>query len=90
MSLTWRREPFDHPDWIFEIKHDGFRAIAYVEQGSARLVSRKGNVYKSFQQLCESVPLELRAEDAILDGEIVHVRQDGRADFISLMRRRRP
>jgi hypothetical protein len=32
MPLTWRREPFDHPDWIFEIKHDGFRAIAYVEK----------------------------------------------------------
>jgi hypothetical protein len=30
MPLVWRREPFDHPDWIFEIKHDGFRAIAYV------------------------------------------------------------
>jgi len=24
-------EPFDHPDWIFEVKHDGFRAVAYIE-----------------------------------------------------------
>jgi len=29
MPLTRLREPFDHPDWIFEIKHDGFRGLAY-------------------------------------------------------------
>jgi hypothetical protein len=55
-----------------------------------RLVSRKGNVYKLFEQLRESLPHELKVRDAILDGEIVHVGQDGRSDFLSLMRRRRP
>jgi bifunctional non-homologous end joining protein LigD len=88
--LVWRREAFDHPDWIFEIKYDGFRAIAYVEPGRARLVSRKRNVYKSFDELCESLSRELKAREAVLDGEIVHVAQDGRSDFMSLMRRRRP
>jgi bifunctional non-homologous end joining protein LigD len=83
MPPVWRRESFDHLDWIFEVKHDGFRAIAYVANGSARLVSRKGNVYKSFQELRECLPLELKARDAILDGEIVHVGHDGRADFMS-------
>src|SRR5215471_16155500 len=90
MPLTWRREPFDHPERIFEIKHDGFRALAYLENGTERLVSRKGNVYKSFEQLRHNLAAELKARDAILDGEIVHVREDGRADFLSLIRRRRP
>jgi ATP-dependent DNA ligase len=34
------REPFDHPDYIFELKHDGFRAIAYLRNGESKLVSR--------------------------------------------------
>jgi bifunctional non-homologous end joining protein LigD len=47
-------------------------------------------VYESFQQLCESLPREVKATEAVLNGEIVHVGQDGRCDFMSLMRRRRP
>jgi ATP-dependent DNA ligase len=31
MTLARVAAPFDHPDWIFELKHDGFRAIAYIE-----------------------------------------------------------
>jgi len=33
MPLVRRRDPFDHRDWLFELKLDGFRAVAYVEQG---------------------------------------------------------
>jgi hypothetical protein len=45
-SPILRRDPFDHPDYIFELKHDGFRALAYVERDGTRLVSRRGNVYR--------------------------------------------
>jgi hypothetical protein len=31
MPLVRIPEPFDHPDWVYEVKHDGFRALAYVE-----------------------------------------------------------
>jgi ATP-dependent DNA ligase len=40
--------PFDHEDWVFELKHDGFRAVAYIEDSSCRLISRKQIQYKSF------------------------------------------
>jgi len=40
MRLRLVRGPFDHPDYIFELKHDGFRAIAYLENGECKLVSR--------------------------------------------------
>jgi bifunctional non-homologous end joining protein LigD len=35
--------PFDRADWLFELKYDGFRAIALNEHGRVRLLSRKGN-----------------------------------------------
>jgi len=43
MPLAERRQPFDYPDWLFEVKCDGFRALAYLEDGAMRLVSRKGD-----------------------------------------------
>jgi bifunctional non-homologous end joining protein LigD len=33
MRLARRPEPFDHPDWLYEVKFDGFRALAYIEDG---------------------------------------------------------
>ncbi len=36
MPLARRREAFDHPDWIFELKYDGFRALAFVDDGRVR------------------------------------------------------
>src|SRR5258706_12364995 len=46
--------PFDHPDWVFELKHDGFRALAHIADGRCSLISRKNNVYKSFVSLRET------------------------------------
>jgi len=40
MRLRLVREPFDHPDYIFELKQDGFRAIAYLQNGESKLISR--------------------------------------------------
>ena len=39
MLLTRRPQPFDHAEWMFELKLDGFRALAYLESGGGRLVS---------------------------------------------------
>jgi bifunctional non-homologous end joining protein LigD len=39
-------EPFDDPDWIFELKLDGFRALAFFEGRICRLVSRNGHTYQ--------------------------------------------
>jgi ATP-dependent DNA ligase len=71
MPLTRKPQPFTHPDWLFEVKLDGFRCLAYVELGRCRLVSRNGNEFKSFPALNDALPLECRAKLAVLDGEIV-------------------
>ena len=88
MPLVRQREPFSHPDWLFEIKHDGFRALAYVENGTARLLSRNGNWFKSFPVLCDSLASDLRVRSAVLDGEIVYLDKQGRTQFNRLLYRR--
>ena len=71
IALGRKTEPFSHPDWLFEVKWDGFRSLAYVHDGECRLLSRKGNQFKSFPALNEAIAAELGARSAILDGEIV-------------------
>ncbi|MFC5272196.1 non-homologous end-joining DNA ligase [Adhaeribacter terreus] len=77
-------KPFDHPDWIFENKWDGFRAIAEVENGKTELYSRSGNSFKSqYPQLVKALE-KLKADKAILDGEIVVQDKKGRVIFQDL------
>ena len=54
MPLIQFPAPFDDPDSLYEVKFDGFRALAYVEDGRCELVSRKGHVYRRFAELCQS------------------------------------
>src|SRR5262252_6542379 len=42
LTVTRRPQAFNNPDWIIELKHDGFRTLAYVEHGRCRLISRNG------------------------------------------------
>ncbi|HXB99388.1 MAG TPA: non-homologous end-joining DNA ligase [Terriglobales bacterium] len=78
---------FDNPDWLFEIKWDGYRAIAFVAGGRVRLMSRTQNdLTAQFSEL-GSLPQFVRAERAILDGEIVALDDEGRPSF-SLMQQR--
>ncbi len=88
MPLGRARAPFSHSDWVYEIKWDGFRALAYVEDGVCRLVSRNGNVFKSFAALAAGLPDELRAGAAVLDGEIVCLDSNGKSQFEELLFRR--
>jgi hypothetical protein len=78
---------FDDADGLFELKHDGFRSLAYVEEGHCRLVSRRRNTYKSFEVLREALS-GLRAQSAILDGEIVALDSGGASQFKELLYRR--
>ena len=82
MLATLVDEPFDDPDWLFEIKWDGYRAICTVhEDGSVELVSRNGlDFLQKFPQLQElsgawtSLPI-------VVDGEIVSLDSAGRSSF---------
>ncbi len=84
MPLNRIREPFSHPEWLFEVKWDGFRALAYVHRGACKLISCNGNQFKSFPALAEALPAELRAGSAVLDGEIVALDSHGKTQFRGL------
>ena len=65
------KEPFDDPDWLFDLKYDGFRALAYLERGRCRLISRNGNPMHRFAGLADRIAAALGVDDAILDGEVI-------------------
>src|SRR6266699_2708965 len=88
MPLLKRAAPFDDPDWIFELKYEGFRALAVIEDGHAQLVSRNGHPFASFSALAESISDSLPNARAVIDGEICSLDRRGRPQFKNLLFRR--
>src|SRR5688572_18707935 len=70
--LRLQRKPraFNDPDWLFEIKFDGFRSLAYIKDGECDLVSLNRNTFKSFAVLSSWLGQNLKVESAVIDGEI--------------------
>lgn len=87
MLATSIDKPFDGDDWLFEIKWDGYRAVAFIENGKARLVSRNQNELTSRYPELKRLPVSVKARTAILDGEVVALDDQGRPSF-SLMQQR--
>jgi bifunctional non-homologous end joining protein LigD len=83
MRLRLVKEPFDHPDYIFELKHDGFRAIAYIDSGECRVESR--NLRSLPVKLLRASLGALPVSSAILDGEIVVLDAKGVSQFNALL-----
>ena len=80
-------EPFDGPDWLFEIKWDGYRAVAFIADGKVRLVSRNQNELTGRYPELKDLAQFVKAKNAILDGEVVALDAEGKASF-SLMQQR--
>jgi bifunctional non-homologous end joining protein LigD len=87
MPLVRIPEAFNHPDWTFEVKHDGFRALAFVRGHLCVLQSRNGSTFTRWPMLCEEIAHAIRATDAVIDGEIVCMGPDGRSHFRKLLYR---
>ncbi|HYK44257.1 MAG TPA: DNA ligase D [Parafilimonas sp.] len=80
MLASLADEPFDDPEWLFEIKWDGYRGISYLNKGKVEIQSRKN---LSFTQKFSAVADALKEWDidAVIDGEIVAMTDDGIASF---------
>jgi bifunctional non-homologous end joining protein LigD len=87
MLATLVDRPFDDPEWLYEIKWDGYRAIAFLEHGRVRLASRNQNALTAAYPELHSIGDYVKARAAILDGEIVALDEQGRSSF-SLMQQR--
>ena len=80
MLATLTDAPFDDPAWVFETKWDGFRAVAVVRPGHARLYSRRGHdISTKYPAICEA--LAAIEYEAVLDGELVALDRSGRSRF---------
>ena len=87
MLATLTDRPFSDPNWLFEIKWDGVRALARIENGALTLRSRTGvDMDKRYPELA-SLPDVLAARQTILDGEIVALDTRGHSDFELLQER---
>ncbi|WP_083227809.1 DNA ligase D [Mucilaginibacter sp. PPCGB 2223] len=82
MKATLVDAPFDQPGWIYEIKWDGYRAVAVVNDGKATLTSRSNLVFSQFEPINKI--LESWNLNVVLDGEIVALHENGTADFGAL------
>jgi ATP-dependent DNA ligase len=77
--------PLTDPAWIYEPKFDGFRGVLYLTQGRCYFRSKRGNVLRRFAELADRVRDTLPVREAILDGEIVALDDQGRQDFRGLL-----
>jgi bifunctional non-homologous end joining protein LigD len=80
MLATLTDKPFDDPNWVFETKWDGFRAVAVAAPGRASLYSRNGNdISRKYPSVCAA--LAGIKHEAVLDGELVALDENGRSRF---------
>jgi bifunctional non-homologous end joining protein LigD len=88
MKATSTDAPFDDPDWIFELKLDGYRIEAVVDGPQVRLWTRnKQDAARYFPDLASARPTWIKAETAIVDGEVVALDREGRPTFSLLQDR---
>lgn len=66
-SLERRRVPFDDPDWLFEIKADGFRGLLYIVEGDGLFVSRNGRELRRSRPLAEALARKLKVKSLPAD-----------------------
>lgn len=83
MLATLVKAPFDDPDWTYEVKWDGYRALAYVNKGAVELASRNNKSFteKYYPITAAMAPWDI---DVVLDGEILVIGKDGKANFGAL------
>ncbi|GGH09926.1 DNA ligase D [Mucilaginibacter phyllosphaerae] len=83
MLATLVNEPFDDPDWIYEVKWDGYRTLGFINKGEVQLLSRNNKdfneKYYPLKKLLESWKL-----NAVVDGEILVLNDKGVSNFGAL------
>ncbi len=72
----------DGPDWLHEIKLDGYRMHARLDGGRVKIITRRGNDWTQKYPTIANAIAGLPAQDAYLDGELCGVLPDGRTAFI--------
>lgn len=83
MLATLVDEPFDTPGWSYEVKWDGYRALAHINKGKTELMSRNIKPFtEKYYPLVAA--MDAWSINAVLDGEILVIGKEGKADFSAL------
>jgi DNA ligase D-like protein (predicted ligase) len=80
LAALVKRAP-DGPDWLHEIKLDGYRMHARLDAGRVKIITRRGNDWTQKYPAIADAIAGLRAQDAYLDGELCGVLPDGKTAF---------
>jgi bifunctional non-homologous end joining protein LigD len=90
MLTTLIDEPFDNDEWVFELKWDGYRAIAVIEKDALTLTSRNGkDLLHQFPEMKE-LARAFRSIPVVVDGELCVLDDEGRPNFQALQSRDKP
>jgi bifunctional non-homologous end joining protein LigD len=85
MLATLSKELPRGEGWLYEVKWDGYRAIAYVRGGEVELRSRKDNdLTPRFPTVARALPRAVKTPDCVLDGEVCALDEHGRATFSAM------
>ncbi|TSJ36519.1 DNA ligase D [Mucilaginibacter corticis] len=79
MKATLVDEPFDEPGWVFEVKWDGYRAIANIQKDEVSLISRNNLPFEKYYPINDA--LKKWGMNAVLDGELLVLNDKGISDF---------
>jgi bifunctional non-homologous end joining protein LigD len=82
MKATLVDESFDDPDWLYEVKWDGYRAVAFINKGDVQLISRNNLPFDKFYPINKI--LKSWKLNAVIDGEILVLNDKGISDFGAL------
>ena len=82
MKATLVDEPFDDPDWLYEVKWDGYRAVAFINNGDVQLVSRNNLSFDKFYPIVAA--LKKWKINAVIDGEVLVLNDKGISNFGAL------
>ena len=87
MLATIGDHPFSNPNWLFEIKWDGVRALAWIDNGALTIRARSGAEITARYPELASLSGAIAARQALIDGEIAALDAQGRSDFGLLQER---
>jgi len=85
MLIAENKPPFDHPDWIYELKWDGVRCVAYLDKGGTVLRNKRNKDVTAIYPELGQIHRQAKGR-CILDGEIF-VMHNGKPDFFEMQRR---
>ena len=87
MLARLTRYPFDSPDYLYELKWDGIRALAFCRGGDVRFLTRNSRDITDHLPELMDLPKQIRADGVVLDGEFVCLDSEGHPNFPSLQQR---